>query len=136
LLGAAGAVFAFGGPHHGPGGCDRTSPREAVEQVEGLSDAQREQLDKLFTEQRTAMKTRMEAMRDNRKALRQAMRDGAGMEEIQKLADEQGVKVSAMIMAKAQMRSKLAEILSTEQLEQLQDSWGERHGGFGRHHRW
>jgi hypothetical protein len=77
----------------------------------------------VFAEQREAMQAQSDAMRENSKALREALRNGAAPEEIRPLADKQGEQIAAMIMAKAQMRQSMATILSEEQMKALQDSF-------------
>ncbi len=81
---------------------------------------------KLFDEQRESKKAQREAMRANRKALHEAINKGAGTEEIQALANKQGEYVAAMIMAKAEMRQKMATVLTEEQMKQLQQYRDER----------
>jgi Spy/CpxP family protein refolding chaperone len=98
-----------------------------------VTDEQRAQLRTLFTEQRDAMSEKRDAMRENRKALREAIAKGATTEEIRPLADKQGEQIAEMIMAKAEMRQKMATILTEEQMKELQDSRSER---MGKHMRW
>jgi Spy/CpxP family protein refolding chaperone len=71
-----------------------------------------------------------DAMRESRQALRDAMQSGAGKEELQALADKQGKQVSAMIMARAQMRDKINAILTEEQRAELKKMQQERRKRF------
>lgn len=121
LLGGAGAALAFGGP--GKGGCDRDgfAPTRAVMNLDDLTDGQRAQIDALRQEQRDAMRKQMEAMRDARRELRDAMNSGADAATIRALADKQGAQVSAMIVARSEVRAKLDSILTREQREQLKE---------------
>ncbi len=120
LLGSAG-VMAYGGH-----GCDRkgfedSKPTRVLEKLDNVTDEQREQVQKLFEEQRESMKGQREAMRENRKAVREAINKGASTEEIGALANKQGEYVAAMIVAKAEMRRKMGNVLTEEQMLQLQE---------------
>lgn len=125
LLGSAGAM-AYGGHGFYGKSCDRDKPMHALEKLDNVTDVQRDQLRKLFDEQRESKKAQREAMRANRKALHEAINKGAGTEEIQALANKQGEYVAAMIMAKAEMRQKMATVLTEEQMKQLQQYRDER----------
>lgn len=127
LLGSAGVAMAFGGPggDHREG-CDHSKPMHALQQLDNVTDEQREQIRKMYEEQRGSMKQRRDAMREGRKAVREAINRGASTEEIRALATKQGEQVTAMIMAKAEMRQKMATILTAEQMKALQDSRSER----------
>ncbi len=124
LLGSAG-VMAGGHGFYGKN-CDSDKPMHALEKLDNVTDAQRDQLRKLFDEQRESKKAQREAMRANRKALHEAINKGAGTKEIQTLANKQGEYVAAMIMAKAEMRQKMATVLTEEQMKQLQQYRDER----------
>ncbi|MFO7592582.1 MAG: Spy/CpxP family protein refolding chaperone [Pseudomonadota bacterium] len=135
MLGGAGAVMAFGG-HHGKGDCGRHgSAMPALSQIESLTDEQRGEIKALLKEQRSGMREQREAMRENRKALREAMQGDADTKALQALADKQGEHVSAMIMARAQVREKVSAILTEEQRAELKqirrESKPNRHG---KHH--
>jgi len=133
LLGSAGSALAFGGKGYDREGCDQDRPMHALQQLDNVTDEQREQLRKLFDEQRDSMRERRDAMREGRKAVREAIRSGASTEEIRTLATKQGEQVTAMIMAKAEMRQKMASILTAEQMKTLQDYRSER---MERYNRW
>lgn len=133
LLGGTGAALAFGGKGYDREGCDRDRPMRALQQLDNITDEQREQVRKLFDEQRESMRERRNAMQEERKAVREAIQSGASTEEIRALATKQGEQVTAMIMAKAELRRKMATILTDDQMKALQDSRSE---WMGRHQRW
>lgn len=121
LLGSAGAM-AYGGH----GGCDHNGykkgdPERVLQKLDNVTDAQREQVKTLFEEQRESMKGLREAMRENRKAVREAINKGASADDIRALANKQGESVAAMIVARAEMRQKMASVLTEDQMKQLQE---------------
>jgi len=121
LLGSA-AVMAYGGGHgFDREGCHRSNPMETLQHVDNVTDEQRSALRKLFDEQRDSMRGQRDVMREGRKAVRDAIRSGAKMDEIKKLATKQGELVTDMIIRKAEMRQKMAGILTEEQMKQLQE---------------
>lgn len=128
LLGGSGAALAFGGGHHGKGGCDRHgSPMKVLNKLDSLSDAQREQISAIYEEQREAMRAQKKAARADRQALRQAMQEGVAGDELRALADKQGARVADMIVARAELRQRIHAVLTEEQraeLEQLQQKRG------------
>lgn len=132
LLGSAG-VMAYGGHGFDGKGCEYDKPMHALKRLDNVTDGQREQLSKLYDEQRESKKAHREAMRQNRKALHEAINKGASTEEIRTLANKQGEYVAAMIMAKAEMRQKMATVLTEEQMKQLQEYRDERRE---KHERW
>lgn len=121
LLGSA-AAMAFGGGHgyHGDG-CHHGGAMRALSQLDDVTDEQREQLRSLFKEQRDVMRGQRDTMYENKRAIREAIRSGATIDEIRTLATKQGEQVTAMIMAKAELREKMAKILTAEQMKQLQE---------------
>lgn len=122
LLGSAGLAMAYGGGHgFDREGCGHGKPMRVLEKLDNVTDTQRDQLQKLFDEQRDSMRERRDAMREGRKAVREAISNGASSEELRALATKQGEQVAAMIMAKAEMRQKMATILTEEQMKELQD---------------
>jgi Spy/CpxP family protein refolding chaperone len=134
LLGGTGLAMAYGGGHgFDRAGCEHGNSARMLDKLDNVTDEQRAQLRTLFTEQRDAMSEKRDAMRENRKALREAIAKGATTEEIRPLADKQGEQIAEMIMAKAEMRQKMATILTEEQMKELQDSRSER---MGKHMRW
>ena len=98
----------------------------ALSQLDNLTDAQRTQIKALFKEQRNSMLDQKDAMRESRQALRDAMDKGASQEQLQALAKKQGDQVTAMIMARAQMRDKINAILTEDQRAQLKKIQQER----------
>lgn len=125
MLGSAGAM-AYEGHGYGHKGCGHDMPMHALQKLDNVTDAQREQLRKLFDEQRESMRGQRDAMRQNHKAVREAINSGASTEELRALANKQGEYVAAMIMAKAEMRRKMATVLTKEQMKQLQEYRSER----------
>lgn len=134
LLGGAGTALAFGDGHHGKGHCDsqRGSPMRALDRLESLSDAQREQLRGIVEQQRESMQTQKESMRASHRELRSAMRDGLSGEPLRELAERQGEQVTAMIMARAELRGKIHSVLTEAQRTELKEMrqqkrhWGQR----------
>jgi Spy/CpxP family protein refolding chaperone len=133
LLGSA-AAMAYGGSHgFGKGGCDHGNPMQALQQLDNVTDEQRQALRKLFDEQRDSRRDQRDAMRDGRKAVRDAIQSGASTDEVRKLATKQGQLVTDMIMSRAETRQKMASILTPDQMKQLQDYRSDR---MERHDRW
>lgn len=127
LLGSTGLAMAYGGGHgFDRDRCNHGSPTRMLERLDGVTDEQRDQLRKMSDDQREVMRERRDAMRDSRRAVRDAINKGAGTEEIRALAAKQGEQVAAMIMAKAEMRQKMATILSEEQMKEMQEYRSER----------
>jgi Spy/CpxP family protein refolding chaperone len=129
LVLGAGATVASGYKHMDGKGCEHghsmkgygpgMKAMKAVYSLEDLSDEQKDKLDALRKEERNAMFETRDAMQDNRRALRDAMMNGADMETVRKLAREQGNQVEAMIIQRAEARQKLAGILTSEQMDEL-----------------
>lgn len=122
LLGGTGAALAIG-----KGGCDRGgNPMRAVMQLDNLTEAQRSQLDSLRQEQREAMRQQMEGAREARRELHEAMAQGADAATLRPLAEKQGARVTAMILARAEARQQVEAILTPEQREQLKQQRAQR----------
>lgn len=136
LMGAGTVAMAFGGSHHGDFGCRHgAGPMQQIEQLEGLSAEQRSSLEGLYAEQRASMKQQRLSMRESHQAVRDAIANGADSAQIQQLADQQGQRVAQLIVTRAQMQQKLAEILTPEQQAQLEQLREERRGRWmGKHH--
>ncbi|MCW9089342.1 MAG: Spy/CpxP family protein refolding chaperone [Gammaproteobacteria bacterium] len=130
LLGGTGAALAYGGGHHGKGGCDRDgSPMKVLDKLESLSDAQREQIKSIYREQRETMRERMQSGRSDREALHQAMQEGVSGDELRALADKQGDRMADMIVARAELRDRIHAVLTEEQraeLKQLEQKRGNK----------
>lgn len=134
LIAGAGTALAFGGPkgHHG---CDRDgghSPLTALTRLDDLTDEQKNQLRVIRKSARDAMRDLRDEMRDNREDLHEAMVDSADLEAIRALAGRQGEQVARMIVLRAEIREKIAHVLSEDQREQLRDLRGSGKG-FGDH---
>ncbi|MES9992830.1 MAG: Spy/CpxP family protein refolding chaperone [Candidatus Thiodiazotropha sp.] len=136
LFTSAGAAVAFGGPK-GHGGCDRDGrggPMAALLQIEDLTAEQKKALKDIRNGTKDAMRDLRDAMHDNRTDLHDAMVDEADLETIRGLAEKQGDQVTRMIVLRAEVRNKIAKVLTEEQLQQLQDQrWSGKMFGPGRH---
>ncbi|MEW8394935.1 MAG: Spy/CpxP family protein refolding chaperone [Candidatus Thiodiazotropha sp.] len=134
LFTSAGAAVAFGG-HKGHGGCDRDGrggPLAALSQLEDLTAEQKEALKAIRNATRDAMRDLRDAMQDNRTELHDALVHGAKLETIRGLAEKQGGQVARMIMLRAEVRNRIADVLTEEQRQQLQDMrWSGRMFGPG-----
>lgn len=129
LLAAAGTAVAFGGPRgHGMHGFGAGTPGDGMTgamslrgayRLDGLTDAQRKKLDALQERLRETMRERMDAARDDRRALRDAMAEGADAAAVRPLAERQGKRVTEMILTRARVRSELSGILTEEQRQAL-----------------
>lgn len=134
LLGAAGAAFAYGSGHLGKGGCDahRAAPMKALHRLENISPEQRQQINTIMEAESQALREQKQAMRDSRRELREAMNGNVDQETLRTLAEKQGEQVTAMIMARAEMRGKIHAVLTEEQRAQMQQMHQQRTGS--RHH--
>jgi protein CpxP len=115
-------VLAQGGPGRGPGhghfhGADSPMHERVLEQLD-LTDDQREQIDQLIADHRTAMKDRREQMRERRTAMRDLMH----ADEF----DEAAIRDAAMAIAEAEadvaverarLRHEIHALLTPEQQE-------------------
>jgi Spy/CpxP family protein refolding chaperone len=126
LLVGAGVGIASGYEHRPGKGCDKGffmkghgHGMKAVYKLDDLTDEQKDQLDAFRKEQRDAIFENMDAMQDNRRALKDAMQDGLDMETVRKLAREQGNYVEAMIIQRAEAQQKLGTILTDAQMAEL-----------------
>ena len=151
LIAATGTAIAFGGPgngwgHHAnnPGmmggnhmmgaGHKQSgkSNQMGIGQLENLTSEQQEQIRQLRREQREAMMAQKDAMQDNQRELKKAIKDGADKETIQKLADVKGAQVTAMTLLRVDMQQKIRGVLTESQIAQLEETGG---GSFGNHKR-
>lgn len=138
LLVAGGLAFAVPAVHAHPGGggfgggFGGGEPRAGMHSLRrlDLSEAQRDQIFKLFHDQAPAMRERMKAARDAREELRKAATaatfDGA---RVRQLADAAGKAHADAAYARAETMSKVAALLTPEQrarLEQSRSQWRER----------
>jgi Spy/CpxP family protein refolding chaperone len=127
LVVSTGASIASGYKHKYGKGCEHGySMKEhghgmkAVYRLDDLTDEQEDQLNAFRKEQRNIMFESRDAMQDGRRAMHEAMRGGADMETVRKLAREQGNQVESMIIQRAEARQKLATILTEEQMAELE----------------
>ena len=134
LIIGTGSVLAFGGPkgHHA---CERDAwrgPLQDLTRLDSLTADQKGQLREIRQSAREALRDLRDEMRDNRKELHEAMTDSADLEAIRALAGKQGEQVARMIVLRAEIREKIAHVLSEDQREQLRDLRGSGKG-FGDH---
>lgn len=151
LIAATGTAIAFGGPgngwghhannpgmmggNHMMGGGHKQSGKSnqmGIGQLENLTSEQQEQIRQLRREQREAMMAQKDAMQDNQRELKKAIKDGADKETIQKLADVKGAQVTAMTLLRVDMQQKIRGVLTESQIAQLEETGG---GSFGNHKR-
>lgn len=128
LAAGVGSAAAFDGHWSGRGGPGMLG---AAYRLDDLSAEQRQQLDAL----RDKARAQMGQWRDDRRALRDALNEGADMDKIRPLAEKQGQHVTAMILQQAETRAALNTILTEAQRDQLNDIARyksrrlDRHGG-------
>ena len=151
LIAATGTAIAFGGPgngwghhannpgmmggNHMMGGGHKQSGKSnqmGIGQLENLTSEQQEQIRQLRREQREAMMAQKDAMQDNQRELKKAIKDGADKETIQKLADVKGAQVTAMTLLRVDMQQKIRGVLTESQIAQLEETGG---GSFGNYKR-
>ncbi|SCZ51789.1 Spy/CpxP family protein refolding chaperone [Thiohalomonas denitrificans] len=125
LVATAGTALAFG-----PGSCGDHKPMAAVYQLDTLTDSQREQLDALREQRRTAMQKNRQSWQEERSELREAIRSGADAVTIRPLAEKQGQRMADKIVRKAEMRQEIMAILTPEQQQELEKiaPYGEKRG--------
>ncbi len=116
--------------HEGAFGGHRAGLRAAY-RVSGLTDQQRSNLDKVFDAAQDSAYEKMKSWRTDRRALREALRNGADPATIKPLADKAGQHVAEMIVMRAETRAKVNGVLTPEQQTELkQMSRRGRHPGF------
>ena len=99
---------------------------KAVRHLDNLTDEQRAQLRKLYDEHRDARYEQYKQSRDERRALHDALRDGAAPEAIKPLAQKQGERVAQRIVERAQMMAQVRAILTDAQIQQLKEMAAQR----------
>lgn len=133
LLGTAGGAMAYGN-HEGKSQdrCDRQGPARMLNRLDGVTDAQREQIEALMEARRGEMQGVKGEMREHRQAMREAIERGASRDELRALADEQAARMSAMMLSRAETAQQVRGILTEAQRDQLQEMRQqrvERHAG-------
>lgn len=126
LAAGVGSATAFDGQWSGRSGPGMLG---AAYRLDDLSAEQRQQLDAL----RDTLRARMGQWRDDRRALRDALNDGADMDKIRPLAERQGQHVTAMILQKVETRAALNDILTEEQRNKLAEIARNKSKRFYRH---
>ncbi len=104
------------GRFHGEGG---GGPR-TVYRVSKLTEQQRAELDKVLDAAQDTAYEKMKAWRTDRRALRDALRNGADPATIEPLADKAGQHLAEMIVMRAETRAKVNAVLTPEQRDELQ----------------
>jgi Spy/CpxP family protein refolding chaperone len=100
-------------------------PMQAVWQLD-LSEEQQAQLRALMQEKRNGFRERMRAKQEARKALHEAINaEPYDAERVKQLAEAQGAAVSERILQRAQTRQRIRDLLTPEQLVEL-DMMGSR----------
>lgn len=139
LIGSLGlmAMLAMATPAlaGGPGMHDG-HPGKAFKEELNLSDEQADKLKDLRESYRPRMQKVHEKLRENRKALFRLDPAKPGyLEEVRRLAAEQGKLVERMVFLRAEVRAKTAAILTPEQREKAHELFRERlEHRMGRHH--
>lgn len=120
LAAGIGTAAAFDGSRCGPGAAPWGGPGMlgAAYRLDDLTAEQRTQLDAL----RDKVRAQMDQSRADRRALRDALRDGADVDAIRPLAEKQGQHVTAMILQQVETRTALNTILTDAQRAKLKDT--------------
>lgn len=121
-----GSAAAFDGYWSGRGGPGMLG---AAYRLDDLSAEQRKQLDAL----RDTVRMQMDQWRDDRRALRDALSEGADVDKIRPLAEKQGQHVTAMILQQAETRAALNKILTEAQRDKLDELARDKSRRFNRH---
>lgn len=120
LVGAFAVSTAIAGPgkrgHHNP---EHMFKRMAHHL--NLDEAQMEQARAIRAEMRPHMKELYEQRREIRKALGEAVRNGASQSEIDALAQQQGDNHAQLISKRAEMKGRIHGLLTDEQKQQLEE---------------
>lgn len=103
-----------------PGGMHETRALRWLRQLH-LTEAQRDQMFRIFHDQAPATREQMKLVRRAREALRSAaLAPGFDRAQARSLADAEGKALSDMALLRAQTMSRVAAILTPEQREKLQ----------------
>ena len=96
----------------------------------GLSEAQQDQVFKLFHDQAPAMHEQMKQVRRSREELRQlSMAERFDEGRARQLADTQAKALAALAVMRAQTMARVREILTPEQRQRLQQMREQRERG-------
>jgi Spy/CpxP family protein refolding chaperone len=116
------------GKHH------KQNRHERVTELLGLSDEQQEKIKAIREDERSVNQALRENMREYQEQIRQ-LTDEATFDEnaIRTIAEKKAGIQADMAVSKAQMRSKILEIMSPEQQELAKDLRSERQNRQGKH---
>lgn len=116
-----------------PGGMGRGGHPMMHLRALGLSEAQQDQVFKIFHEQAPAMHEQMKQVRRSREELRTlAMADRFDEGRARQLADVQGKAIAALAVMRAQTLSRVREILTPEQRSKMEQFMQRREAGIPR----
>jgi protein CpxP len=136
LLVASSVAFALPAQAHrqGPGGEGRHGGMGMLRQLD-LTQAQRDQVFKIFHDQAPAARERAKAAREARLALRKAAADpGADSGRIRQLADAVGKTQAEAAVARVNTHRQVLAVLTPEQRAKLEQARERRgHDGHRRH---
>ena len=92
-----------------------------------LTDAQKDQIHAIVTEERANIKPLVQKLKEGRNELRAATKEGAFDEQqVRSLASKQASTITEMIVAKQRMKARIFKVLTPEQRAQaqkLRESW-------------
>ncbi|UTW44260.1 Spy/CpxP family protein refolding chaperone [bacterium SCSIO 12696] len=86
-----------------------------------LDQSQREQARAIHEEMRPQMRELKKESREVRKALGEAVRNGASQAEIEALAAQQGELHGQLVAKRAEMKGRIHDLLTDEQKQQLEE---------------
>ena len=127
LAGSLAAGAAYAAPHDGLRGHEgRGGPMMQLRGLD-LTEAQRDQIFKIFHEQAPAMREQMKAMRDARRELAQAAGgERYDAERVRAAAEAQGKAVTQLALLRAQAMQKVSAVLTPEQRAKLKERFEKR----------
>ncbi len=127
-LGLAPAARAQGEPMHGPMGMHRGAPMMLLRGLD-LSDAQRDQVFKIFHEQAPAVHEQMKQVRQARENLMKlAAADRFDEAQARGAADAQAKALSTLAVMHAQTVHRVRDVLTPEQRARMDQMAQRRHG--------
>jgi Spy/CpxP family protein refolding chaperone len=96
-----------------------------------LTDAQKEQVRSIMSEERAKMKPLKDKLKEGRKEMRAATKDGAFDEaQVRSIAGKQASTITEMIVIRQRIKTRIYKILTPEQraqAQQLREAWKEKH---------
>lgn len=99
-----------------------------MDKIDGLSDAQREQLKAIAGNQHQHGKAQREQMHAQREAMHHAVARGASAQELEALASEQAELHKQRVLQRAERQQQMMAVLSEEQRAQMMQRKQERMG--------